>query len=49
MKNYQKKEPTDQPINGLYAFGLCIKIIFWQSIDKLKQTTLYQESKIVIN
>ena len=35
--------------NGLYAFRLCIKNIFWQLIDKLKQTKLYQELKIVIN
>ena len=30
-------------------FASVLKIIFWQLIDKLKQTKLYRELKIVIN
>ena len=32
-----------------FAFRMCIKSIFRQLIDRLKQTKLYQELKIVIN
>ena len=30
-------------------FASVLKLFFWQLIDKLKQTTLYQELKSVIN
>ena len=30
-------------------FACVLKVFFWQLIDKLKQTKLYQELKIVLN
>ena len=43
-KNYRQTHEMDYML-----FACVLKLYFWQLIDKLKPTKLYQELKIVIN
>ena len=49
MVLYRKKNFRQMHKMDYVLFACVLKLVFWQLVDKLKQTKLYPELKIVIN